>query len=327
MSALRVDRALVLTAGYGTRLHPLSAQRAKPAVPVGGEPLIQRILRWLASQGVRDLVLNLHHRPDTLTTVVGDGADLDVRVRYSWEPTLLGSAGGPRRALDLLDVDPFWIVNGDTLTDVDLPAMADRHAATGAQVTLALVPNPRPEHYGGVLVDGDRVIGFTAPGDRSPTFHFVGVQLASASLFKPLAPDQPLDSVGGLYRERLARGRRDIGAFVSDAAFHDIGTPADYLATCLALAPRAGLDRMVQTGERARIAPDARLIRSVLWDDVTIEAGVVLTECVVGDRTRVPAGTRLTGKVLVPDGEVTARPGDERAEGLLIAPLGGGGRR
>ena len=77
--------ALVLTAGLGTRLRPLTLVRAKPAIPVAGEPLVRRIVRWLAANGVTDVVLNLHHLPATLTSVVGDGSDLGSLVRYSWE--------------------------------------------------------------------------------------------------------------------------------------------------------------------------------------------------------------------------------------------------
>src|SRR5205823_11888079 len=112
---------------------PLTTVRAKPAIPVAGEPMIRRIAAWLSTHGVADLVLNLHHLPQTVTAVVGDGRDLGVRVRYSWEPRILGSAGGPRQAIPLLRaIDaPFFIVNGDTLTDVDLTAMTAAHASSG----------------------------------------------------------------------------------------------------------------------------------------------------------------------------------------------------
>jgi mannose-1-phosphate guanylyltransferase len=97
--------ALLLTAGLGTRLRPLTYARAKAAVPVNGDPLARRIIRWLADHGIRDFVLNLHHRPATIASVVGDGSDLDVRVRYSWEQPVLGgraetcpaATGGTRR--------------------------------------------------------------------------------------------------------------------------------------------------------------------------------------------------------------------------------------
>ena len=121
MTATPTRHALVLTAGLGTRLRPLTDVRAKPAMPVAGEPMIRRIISWLVSQGADDLVLNLHHRPETITAVVGDGRDLGARVRYSWEyPRILGSAGGPRLARPIIGdngAGTFLIINGDTLTD------------------------------------------------------------------------------------------------------------------------------------------------------------------------------------------------------------------
>src|SRR5688572_12152714 len=100
--------ALLLTAGLGTRLRPLTFTRAKPAVPIAGVPLVRRIVEWLTTYGVTDLVMNLHYLPATITGVVGDGSDLGATVRYSWEqPQVLGSAGGPKRALRILGQEPF----------------------------------------------------------------------------------------------------------------------------------------------------------------------------------------------------------------------------
>jgi mannose-1-phosphate guanylyltransferase len=163
--------ALVLTAGLATRLRPLSHVRAKAALPVAGRPLVHRIIHRLADANVRDLVLNLHHLPHTITRVVGDGAELDVRVRYSWETPVLGSAGGPRHALPLLAAPTFLIVNGDTLTDVDIRAVVDAHQHSGASVTMALVVNTEPHKYGGVLVEeASAVTGFTKKGSGHPSF-------------------------------------------------------------------------------------------------------------------------------------------------------------
>src|SRR3954453_19030776 len=167
-------RALVLTAGLGTRLQPLTLSRAKAAAPVDGDPLARRTIRWLVSQGVDDLVLNLHHKPESITAAVGDGGDLRARARYSWESPVLGSAGGPRHALPLVldgaSGTTFVLVNGDTLTDVALRRMIDHHRRSGALVTMALIPNPRPEKYGGVLLDEAQAItGFTRRGSTEPS--------------------------------------------------------------------------------------------------------------------------------------------------------------
>ena len=159
--------ALVLTAGLGTRLRPLTADRAKPALPVAGPTLVERILTGFSGCGVDHILLNLHYRPETITRIVGDGSALGVSVRYSWEVPLLGSGGGPRRAFSLVPDDRLWLVNGDTLTDVDLTAMAAEHSASDALVTMAVIPNPAPDRYGGVVVTSEGAVrGLCAAGVR-----------------------------------------------------------------------------------------------------------------------------------------------------------------
>jgi mannose-1-phosphate guanylyltransferase len=310
--------ALVLTAGLATRLRPLSYVRAKGALPVAGEALVRRILRQLADAGVTEAVLNLHHLPHTLTAAVGDGSDLGVRVRYSWEHPVLGSAGGPARAIPLLDSATFLIVNGDTLTDAPLRALVDDHRSSGALVTMAVVPNEAPDKYGGATVDGaGSITGFVRRGSAERSFHFIGVQVAEAAAFAGVAADAPSESVAALYPALIARQEGSVRAFHTQAEFFDIGTPADYLDTALALAAREGRSTV---SRRAEVVPGARLERSVLWDDVVVEAGAVLKECVVADGVRVPADTSWHGVTLrVPDGELA--PGERRIENLAVAPL------
>jgi NDP-sugar pyrophosphorylase family protein len=301
-----VDRALVLTAGLGTRLRPLSLSRAKAALPVAGVPLAVRILRWLAAGGVTEAVLNLHYRPETIARQVGGGEGTGLRVRYSWEQPLLGSAGGPRKALSILDRDRFLLVNGDTLTDVPLAAMAETHERTGALVTMALIPNPRPEYYGGVVVRGDIVCGFTNTG---PNFHFIGVQVVEASVFADVPDDRPSSSVGALYPSLIKEHPEAIRAFVCDASFDDIGTPSDYLETSLRVAGNEGGDGRL-FGADCTIHEGARVTRSVLWDRVEVGEGASLVECVVTDDVAVPAGAQFERQAIV-RGE----------QGLITAPL------
>lgn len=329
-----VERALVLTAGLGTRLRPLSDVRAKAAVPVNGETLARRVIRWLSGQGVRDLVLNLHHLPATIAASVGDGSDLGARVRYTWEQPVLGSAGGPRRALPLLvdageppegriqdagripDAGTFIIVNGDTLTDVDLRAMLAHHQQCGAAVTMALIPNPRPDQYGGVRVSDDGwVTGFTRRGQAGESYHFIGVQIAAARVFAGLEDGVPAETVNDLYPRLIAREPAGIAAFRCGASFRDIGTPADYLATSAELAGIEG-DRMA-CGARVRIDDSARVLRTAVWDDVTIGPGAVLEDCILGDGAQVPGGARYTRCAIVPAG-TRAAAADERIDGGLL---------
>ena len=195
----RMVPALVLTAGLATRLRPLSLVRAKAALPVAGTPLIHRILRSLSSAGVRDVVLNLHHLPHTLTRLLGDGTgSRHARSATRGKCPSSDRPAGPKRAIPLLQprisesrarsrnpnpVD-FLIVNGDTLTDLDLRAVVEDHQRSGALVTMAVVPNTEPDKYGGVVVaDDGSVTGFVRRGSREPSCHFVGVQVAEPEAF------------------------------------------------------------------------------------------------------------------------------------------------
>jgi NDP-sugar pyrophosphorylase family protein len=314
-------RALILAAGLGTRLRPLTSVRAKAAVPVNGIPLVRRVMSWLVSEGVTDQVINLHHRPASIAASVGDGVDLGARVRYSWENPVLGSAGGPRHALPLLTDrinpgdDAFVIVNGDTLTDLRLPALMDRHLGSGARVTMALIPNPRPEFYGGVRVDDGWITGFTRPGTGETSYHFIGVQAAHPSAFSELEDGVPAESVNWLYPRLIRETPRSVAACIVGAPFSDIGTPADYLQASLRLAADEG-DRLVSRAG-TDIHPSATLNRTAVWDDVQIGAGTVLNDCIVCDGVRVSAGSRYERCALVP---FTGQPihSDERREGDLV---------
>ncbi len=293
--------ALVLAAGLGTRLGPLTNVRAKPAVPVAGRPLVIRILEWLAGQGVEHVVLNLHHRPETVTRVVGHGRAAGVRVRYSWEPVVLGSAGGPRQALPLLG-RRFFIVNGDTLTTISLRALADTHARTDAAVTLAVAPNPDPTRYGGVRVaEEGRVRGF-APAGSGPVSHFVGLQVAEAAVFEDLPLGRPAATVGGLYDELLrpsgGSGGKRIRAHQVDDEFLDVGTPADYLTASLAVACREGHPSL-PAGAGSTIDRTASVERTAVWDNAVIGARCRLEECIVTDGVRLPPGTALRRRICV----------------------------
>jgi NDP-sugar pyrophosphorylase family protein len=325
--------ALVLTAGLATRLQPLSSIRAKAALPVAGDALITRILRWLHAAGIRRVVLNLHHRADSITRLVGDGSRLDLAVRYSWETEILGSAGGPARAIPLLEADRFVIVNGDTLTNVDLRALAAQHVETNAMVTMAVV-DADPRYNAIVADDAGIVTGFSkrepgtagnpthgppslAPlhassGEVSPKrpsaakaetpgtlgrFHFIGVQAVNAAVFAGVDPDRKSETVHGIYPGVIAARTGAIRIVHSPEDFHDIGSPKDYLETAITLAAREG--RPLDRGQGSIVASNATLVNTVVWDRVTIGANARLTNCVVADDVTVPAGAHHSDCTLV----------------------------
>lgn len=303
--------ALVLSAGRGTRLDPITRLVAKPAVPLGELTLIERVLGWLRRSGVGDVVVNLHARPATITRVVGDGAHVGLSVRYSWEPRPLGSAGGPRRALPLLATDPVLIVNGDTLADVNLPAMLDAHRQSGADVTMALVPNPAPAHYNGVAIDDEgRVTGFVPRGQAAGTWHFIGVQIAAASVFADLPDGEPVETVSGIYRDLIASRPGAVRAWRATGAVLDVGTPSDYLDAALSFVTH-----------RAGRHPGARLRHTFVWPEATVGAGADLDQCVVAGPVVIPAGFTASQSVIVPASIVEAGDTVEIRDGLAMFPL------
>jgi mannose-1-phosphate guanylyltransferase len=277
--------ALVLAAGRGTRLDPLTRLVAKPAVPLGDRTLIERVLDHLQRQGVQDVVLNLHHKPETLAAVVGDGRHLGLQVRYSWEPEILGSAGGPRHALGLLDADTFLLVNGDTLCEFPLGPMLEAHEHSSADVTLAVVPNPAPRHYNGIRASDDGVVrGFAPKGAAEGTWHFVGIQVASASVFGSLPDGVPAETMSGLYQGLVAAQPGRVCVYPVTAPFLDVGTPRDYFNAAR---------QFVGTGDAWDAASD-----SIRWPDVHVAPGARLTRCVVA--VDVPDDVAATDAVLVP---------------------------
>ena len=302
--------ALVLTAGLATRLQPLSSVRAKAALPVAGTPLVVRILHWLRDAGVPRTVLNLHHRADSITRLVGDGSSFGVEVRYSWEAEILGSAGGPARAIPLLASDRFLIVNGDTLADVDLRAMAQQHIDTNALVTMAVVDaDPR---YNAIVADEAGIVrGFSSRTSSTSgtqgTFHFIGIQIVNASVFAGVSPDVKSETVHGIYPSVMASRPGAVRVFRTTAEFFDIGSPRDYLDTAITIAGREG--QPLDLGRDCAIAADARLTNTVVWDRVSVGAGARLSECVLADDVAVAPGAEFSRCSLVMrDNKVTATP-------------------
>jgi mannose-1-phosphate guanylyltransferase len=214
--------------------------------------------------------------------------------------------------LSLLDTGTFVIANGDTLTDLDLSGLLSAHARSNALVTLALVPNTEPHRYGGVRLDeGGRVAGFVGKGGSDPSFHFIGVQAASAGAFECIADGAPVNSVGGVYDELLRRDSNAIRGFVCDAAFWDVGTPWDYLNTSEAIG-RADSGGVVAPDASTIIDPSASVTRSVLWEHVRVGRAATLDECIVTDGVRIPAGASYRRSIIMrtPD-----------ADDLMVSPL------
>jgi NDP-sugar pyrophosphorylase family protein len=179
-----------------------------------------------------------------------------------------------------------------------------------------VIPNPRPDKYGGVVISNERwVTHFTRAASAQPSYHFVGIQIAEARAFESLADGVPAETVNGIYPRMIAADPHSIGAFVCDASFRDIGTPADYLDTSIHLAGLEG--DCLAGGSRIDIDPTAAVVRTAIWDDVRIGAGAELMDCIVCDGAVVPAGARYQRCAILPAAGCTPT-GKQRIEGSLL---------
>ncbi len=217
-------KAMILAAGRGERLRPLTERVPKPMLPIGGEPLIVHQIRWLHRAGIRDVVINLHHLGEQIESALGRGADLGVRIRYSPEPDLLDTGGGIKKALPLLLPGPFVILNGDIWTDYsfeNLPFENLPGVRTGkAHLVLTPTPPHKPHADFHLRMEAGVAKVRRGPGDD---LTYCGIAVIDAALFDG-APDGPF-SLSELLFGAAAVG--DLEGEVFEGTWIDIGTPEE----------------------------------------------------------------------------------------------------
>lgn len=225
-------KALILAAGMGTRLGVLTQDVPKPMIPVGDRPLLAHTVGWLRSHGITEIALNLHHRPESITTYFGDGSAFGVQTTYSHETALLGTAGAARRLAAFLD-EPFVLVYGDVYTNLDLGRLAAVHARhrPACRMTLALYRVPNPAECGLVETDaGGRVLRFVEKPPAAEVFTDLanaGIALVEPEVVGEIAGDRPSDFGRDVIPRLLGSGQTVAAEPIGPGEFViDIGTPA-----------------------------------------------------------------------------------------------------
>jgi NDP-sugar pyrophosphorylase family protein len=181
-----IRRAMVLAAGFGTRLAPLTHTTPKPLVPVADKPFLDHLLSLLHAGGIREVVINLHHLGHLIEQHVGDGSRWGLAVRYSREATILDTGGGIKQAEPLLRDEPFVVANGDSLLELPLAELVDFHRARGGIATMALRPDPDAARYGLVEIDADaRIRRITGRPEGPPTSGLRGLMFPGLHVLEP----------------------------------------------------------------------------------------------------------------------------------------------
>ncbi|MDH3227958.1 MAG: sugar phosphate nucleotidyltransferase [Thermoleophilia bacterium] len=357
-------KAMLLGAGVGERMFPLTLSLPKPAIPVLGRPIALQILRQLGKAGVDEAVLNLHHLPEVLPKLLGDGRDQALpRIHYSHEETILGTAGGVRKAADrLAGSDPIVVINADSLSEVDLGAAVDHHRRSQMLATLVLAPHR--DAYSRVDVDAQgRIISLAGRPEvdaerRAASFLFTGCQIIAEELLHGIPADARC-LVRDVYRNLAAEGR--LGSFVHEGFWWEFGSPKLYLEGSLRLLDllRSGDDGIVDhdpvrhvdqavaaVGAGAKFHDDARFVGraglgfasyvsggcavqdSVVMPEAWVGPDCRLTRAVVGPGAEIPAGFTGENLLLCADRlrDAQCPPGVTRRDGLLIHRFDAGSR-
>jgi len=232
-------RAMVLCAGLGTRLRPLTTLWPKPAMPFFGRPLLRYALASLRQLGVTEVGINTHHLPEVMEAVAQSECrrvGLSLTVAHE-AGEIQGTGGGIRGLKDFLSGGTSVVLNGDVLFAVDLAPIVEAHEASGADATMVLLPMPEGETYNAVELDEAsavrRIAGKGPGGDRLSGWHFTGVHVLSPRVFDFMAPTGPIDINHDVYVKLIEAGGTVRGHVVaeSDVYWSDLGTPQRYAAT------------------------------------------------------------------------------------------------
>lgn len=343
-------RALVLGAGYGVRLRPLTEVLPKPMLPILGRPVIEQTLSELVAAGCEAAAINLHHLGDTIKEHFG-GAFRGMRLIYSHEPELLGTLGalGPIREF-VDEADLFLVINGDSLCRWPLAKLVRRHRGSTAAATLLLTTRPNPKLFGGgVIVRRDGSLRSLRGGERGEKEHrrvFAGAHIFAPGLLEhaeSALAGGPADFVTELYDPLLEAGGT-LMSLESRRHWHDLGTPERYLAGARNwglgrrprrfwrsnwVAPGANVNpegelhgSVVERG--ATVAPDCRIERSLILGGAHIGQGSHIRRAIVGPGVVVPEGSTIKRRlVTAARADVETRPVDSVVGGLVYSRFEG----
>ena len=291
-------RAIILSAGYGTRLWPLTEDRTKPAIPILGKPLVGYVAEYIASYGFDDIVVNLHHRPESVRAALGDGSEFGVKLHYVEEPVILGTSGALDNTREFFEHDTFLVVNGKIITDIDLNAALETHRDMNALATLVLLPNTKRERFSVVETHQRRVTGFRGmPDNRCQTpLMFTGIHILEPRIFDYIPRGVFSDSVTDVYPKAMASSET-IAAHVASGTWRELSTLKRYVDISVEILKER--NKPYTAGKNCAISTSAQITDSVLWDNVTVNDKARVHHCVLGDRVCISEGEEIENAVVV----------------------------
>jgi len=326
---------MILAAGRGTRLAPLSDDYPKALFPVGDRPVIAYLFDLFKQYGIKDVMINLHHRGDLVEEAIGDGSRFSLRIEYSREEELLGTGGGVGKARDFWGGEDILVVNGDNLLELNLRRMFLAHRASEAAATMALRPLGANSDYTPIYLDrGSMVKAIGSDNLEGPGYAFIGAQILSREFVDLLPADGPGCLVRDGYRKALRRRKNPlrINGFVSTGYWREISTfpryweaSQDFLRGRLPAYFYRGRDEFIRrglhVGRGSVVNPRNRFTPPVYLGD----GAVVGEDCRLGPRLLVGSGAEVGSRGRLSDVVIWPGTGVRRGsvlENLIVTPFG-----
>jgi NDP-sugar pyrophosphorylase family protein len=317
-------KAMILAAGLGTRLRPLTLERAKPAIPLLGKPLIIKLIDRLTRHGVTDFRLNLHHLPQTIEDLFQSDPWDSLPVSFSYEQQILGTAGGLKANEAFFDQGTFLMINGDIVMEFPLEEAIAFHKQREALATLVLFPQQAPYRYSPIRIDGEghpRNFKGIWPGGnpRAETYVFTGVHILEPDVFRFIPEGQFYEINDQVYLQALKSGMKIYG-FPVEGYWNDLGDPKRYLEAQRAMfaqqastlpvyiSPDASLDDrvafrpFVSVGPGAVLESDCFVENSIIWDEVRVKSRVSVRNSIIGANMTVEDD--CIDKIMTRNGEI-----------------------
>jgi len=313
-------KGMILAAGYGTRLRPVTHTLPKPMVPLLNRPLIAWAVESFLEAGVRDLVVNLHHLPEPLERYLSDAYGDRASFFFSREEEILGTGGGIRRVRPQLESEEeFFLVNGDTVQFPRWDALREARRAIDAVAALTMRHAPENDKFTPVYLDRGQITGFGK--GRGEAMMFAGSHIISRRIFQHLPEKEFSGIVEHAYQPLLDAQREKIAGVVDDGLWFDIGTPQRYLSAsrelldetlrgALAPVPQSRIegDSVVHESARgnashsvigARTTIEGDVRDSTVWDDCHIANGAIVEGCIIAHGVTLEPG-EYRNQLIVP---------------------------
>jgi NDP-sugar pyrophosphorylase family protein len=320
---------MILAAGFGTRLQPLTHSLPKPMFPVLNRPLLEHTLNLLSSQGIQDIIVNVHHLPNRIVKYFGDGSKFGVRLQFSHEEKILGTAGGLKKAQSFLEGETFMVINSDVLADIDLAGVLRFHKEKSSCLTLVVRKDVHPEKYKPIeLADDGRITRFVDTTIKNPPAQtqrvmFTGIQIMEPEIFSRIPSGKFFGTAEDVFPQMLEDGLSVFGV-LHEKYWIDMGTretyiqaqadaldgklalktsssrnpegpllvPPVYIGKDCEISQDAQVGPYAVLGDGCRIRSGAVVENSILWDGATIGSDATVQNSIIGNGVAVENGAK-----------------------------------